>query len=520
MIDIAKEQEASRLRGSLLEFTRFFYKHLTGRDFIVSNPLGRESHHITVCRAFTNLFEEQRHAYGLIINLPPGYGKSVMTCMWIAWCYSHYPDCNFLYISYSHDLAAAHTAFIKQIMTSSLYRFLFGVEISSETRAKDFFMTTMGGACAAFGSSGAVTGRNAGNIGLSRFSGAVVIDDAHKPNEIHSDSIRESVTRNYVETISQRPRDNVVPIAFIGQRLHEEDLAAYLMSGKDVRKWDKVILQGIDIAGNALYPEAQSLEYLLELKEKQPFVFCSQIQQEPISSGGSMFKPEWFVLLDTEPDILTTFITADTAETDKNWNDATVFSFWGIYEVESFGKKTGQMGLHCLDSIELRIEPKDLKEAFLDFYANCTLHKIPPMMAAIERKSTGVTLVSVLRDLRGMTIREIERTRASGSKTERFFEIQPYIASKLISFPVYGRHTERCITHMSKITANNSHAHDDYADTLADAVRIALIEKTLYTNKEKDNNQRQIMQKMSQKIQTKIKAGALTHGGIGSKTFR
>ena len=213
-----KERQAAELKGSLLLFTRFFYKYLTGRDFIVSNPPGRESHHITVCRAFTKLFREQNHAYGLIINLPPGYGKSVMTSMWIAWCYAHYPDCNFLYISYSHELAAAHTSFIKQIMSSRMFKYLFDVEISGDTRAKDHFMTNFGGTVAAFGSSGAVTGRNAGNIGLERFSGCVCIDDAHKPNEIHSDSVRESVIRNYNETIMQRPRDNSVPIVFIGQR--------------------------------------------------------------------------------------------------------------------------------------------------------------------------------------------------------------------------------------------------------------------------------------------------------------
>lgn len=482
-IDLEKETQAADLKGSLLLFTRFFYQHLTGREFIVSSPPGRESHHITVCRAFTQLFREQHPAYGLIINLPPGYGKSVMTSMWVAWCYAHYPDCNFLYISYSHELAAAHTSFIKQIMTSKMYKYLFDVDISSDTRAKDHFMTTAGGSVAAFGSSGAVTGRNAGSPGLDRFSGCVVIDDAHKPNEIHSDSVRESVIRNYNETIMQRPRDVNVPIVFIGQRLHEDDLAAYMMSGKDVRKWDKVILKGIDDAGNALYPEVQSLDYLRQLQEKQPFVFSSQIQQEPIPSGGSVFKPEWFVTLDFEPKIVKTFITADTAETDKSYNDATVFSFWGLYEIEVFERKTGVWGLHWIDCVEMRVDPKDLKDAFLDFWADCSRHRFPPLIAAIEKKSTGVTLVSVLKnEVRGLQIRDIERTKASGSKTQRFLEIQPYIAEKRISFTKGARHIDMCINHMAKITANDTHRHDDLCDTVADAIKIALIDKLLQTN--------------------------------------
>jgi hypothetical protein len=479
-IDQDKEELASELRGSLLYFNQFFYKHLTGRDFIISSPLGRESHHITICRALTDLFRNQHPAYGLNINVPPGYGKSVMLSMFVAWCYAHYPDCNFLYISYTHELAASHTSFIKQIMSSSLYKYLFGVHLSSDTRAKDHFMTTNGGVCAAFGSSGPITGRNAGAPGLDRFSGCPIIDDAHKPNEIHSSGIREGVIRNYTETILQRPRDVNVPIINVGQRLHEDDLTAYLLSGKDVRSWESVILKGIDEAGNCLYPEVQSLSYLRNLQEKQPFVFSSQIQQEPIPSGGSLFKPEWFVLLDEEPKMLVTFITADTAETNKSYNDATVFSFFGVYEIEEFGQKTGDYGLHWLDCVEIRIEPKDLEFEFMTFLQECLRHPVKPKIAAIEKKSTGSTLISVLKEkVRTVTIREIERNRASGSKTQRFLECQPYVAGRKISLSSQARHLKLCIDHMSKITANDTHRWDDLADTLADGIKFALIDKTI-----------------------------------------
>jgi len=37
-----------------------------------------------------------------------------------------------------------------------------------------------------------------------------------------------------------------------------------------------------------------------------------------------------------------------------------------------------------------------------------------------------------------------------------------------------------CVSHMMKITANNSHRFDDIADTAYDAVKIALIDKTLH----------------------------------------
>ncbi len=482
MIDHDKEQLAAELRGSLLEFTKTFYPLITGRDFIVSNPVGRESHIITICREYTRLFHEQRPAYGKGINVPPGYGKSVLTCMFVAWCFAHYADCNFLYISYSHDLATKHTAFIKQIMSSRHYKYLFDVHIGTDSRAKDNFKTTIGGEVGAFGAAGGITGCNAGNPGLPRFSGCVIIDDAHKPEEVHSATTRATVIRNYQETILQRPRDENVPILFIGQRLHEDDLAAFLLSGNDVRTWDFTILKGIDDAGNALYPEMQSIQYLRTLQERQPYVFSSQIQQNPIPSGGALFKENWFVLLDEEPEMLATFITADTAETTKSYNDATVFSMWGLYEIVEFGQKTGQYALHWLKCWEIRVEPKDLKPEFMSFYAECMLHPVKPLLALIEKKSTGVTLISLLDEVRGIQIKEVKRTKVDGSKTVRFIEMQPIIAAKLISFTKGAIHAEMCINHMAKITGNDSHKNDDICDTAYDAIKTALIDKTLNVN--------------------------------------
>lgn len=518
LIDYEKEEMASRLRGSLLEFTRYFYQHITGREFIISQPIGRESHHISVCRALTQV--QRLECLREIINLPPGSGKSTFVSMFVAWCWAQYPDSNFLYISYGHELASKHTEFIKSIVSSRMFGYLFDVFLDPKSRAKDSFSTTMKGTIKAFGSSGAITGQDGGLPGLDRFSGAVIIDDAHKPDAANSDTIRRGVIDNYDNTIRQRPRGINVPIIYVGQRVHEDDLTNYFLSGKDTDVWHTTILKGLDIAGNALYPEQMPKEKLLELQKKSPYVFSSQYQQEPLPAGGALFKPEWFVKLDEEPELISTFITADTAETEKSWNDASVFSFWGIYEIETMGKKTGQLGLHWLDCVELRIEPKDLKEAFIDFYANCSLHPQPPRLAAIEKKSTGVTLVSVLREVRGLQIREIERTVASKSKGDRFVEMQQYVASKQVSFPSRARHVEMCINHMSKITPNNTHRFDDIADTLSDGIRIALIEKTIYNVDIRKEAKKRLAHDMNQSLQLKLKAGAARNGRIGQGTFR
>lgn len=508
MNDQEHAQLISDLQSSFFLFVRTFYPILTGRDFIISNPHGRESHIITVSRELVKCANLE--TLKLVINIPPGHGKSTLLAFWTAWCLAKNPDSRFLYISYSQTLAASHTDTIRRILMMREFKELFGVELRPDSKAKDYFQTTAGGAVGAFGSAGAITGRDAGLPGLDRFSGALILDDPHKPDEVYSDTIREKVIQNYRDTIQQRARGINVPFIMIGQRLHEADLAAYLLAGEDGHEWRRVILKSIDEAGNALYPEAFPLSMLRIRQEKDIYVFASQHQQDPQPAGGALFKPDWFIKLDLEPHITTTFITADTAETDKSYNDATVFSFWGLYEIETMGRKTGEYGLHWIDCQELRVEPKDLKEAFLDFYSDCMRHPVPPKMAAIEKKSTGVTLTSVLSELRGLNVRAIERSRASGSKTQRFLTTQPYVAAKLISFTKDARHADNCILHMSKITANDSHRHDDIADTLCDAVRIAFIDKTiLYNNRQNDKVAATILQ--GQK--SALRARSNLHGG-------
>ena len=482
LIDHDKETLAAELRGSLLRFTQFFYPLLTARDFLVGKPSGREPHQITIARELTRAFRLELPTQRLLINVSPGSGKSTLVSMWVSWALAQYPDSRFLYISYSKALAAKHTDNIKRVIQLPHYKYLFDVHIRHDSKAKEYFQTTAGGAVAAVGSSGTVTGLDAGVPGVDRFSGALIIDDPIKPDDAASDTIRASVQENYRETIQQRARSALVPFVYIGQRLHEDDLAAYLIGGHDGYEWEKVILKSIDASGNAMYPEVNTLESLLIKQKFDPYVFSSQYMQDPIPAGGALFKPDWIALLDEEPKCLMTFITADTAETNKSWNDATVFSFWGVYDIEVMGRKTGEIGLHWLDTQELRIEPKDLEPAFIEFWQGCMIHPMPPLIAAIEKKSTGVTLVSVLQKLRGLQIRQIERTRASGSKTQRFIEVQPYIASGRVSMTEGAKHQKLCLEHISKITANDTHRHDDIMDTLTDAIRLALIDKTLSYN--------------------------------------
>jgi predicted phage terminase large subunit-like protein len=408
---------------------------------------------------------------------------------------SQFPDSNFLYVSYGLGLAKKQTQTIRQILQLPHFRETFGVQLSDESSAKDNFETTAGGSVYAAGADGTITGRGAGIQGAGRFGGAIIIDDIHKPSEVTSDTMRNSINDWYANTLQSRTNSPSTPIIFIGQRLHEDDLAANLIKSGE---WTTLILPALDDAGNILHPKMHDLRSLLKIKETSPYEFASQYQQNPQPSGGGIFKPEWFYLTDEDPEILETFITADTAETTKDYNDATVFSFWGLYKIKNAFVETDSYALHWIDCVELRVEPKDLQPCFLAFYADCMRYKIKPRFVAIEKKSTGVTLISSIKEIRGLQVREIERTKSSGSKITRFLDTQPYVAQQLISLPRLGKHTPLCLDHCAKITANNTHRFDDIADTLADAVRLALIDKIVIYQTGNESQSNDIVKELAQ----------------------
>lgn len=467
----------AKLLGSFITFLCVFYELKNGRPFIVYEPIGRESHIKTIIRELKLCFKGEENR--LVINCPPGYGKSTILVYFVAWCYANYGDCNFLYISYSSDLATKHTSTIKEIMEMPLYTEMFGVKLRTDSKAKGLFKTQNGGTCAAFGAAGSVTGQDAGLPNELRCTGGVIIDDSHKPDEVHSPTLREKVITNYKETIKQRPRGPNVFMIFIGQRLHEEDLANYLITGQDGYQWKTVILKALDDAGNALCPELNSLEKLKNEQETNRYVFASQFQQNPIPAGGGLFKRSDFVLTDDVPEIISTFMSCDTAETIQSYNDASVFSFFGLYKLKHRDIETALYGLHWIDCRELRVEPKDLESEFYDFYSGCMRFPIKPNIALIEKKSTGVTLCSILKNIQGVRIIEVTPTGAAQSKTNRFIDCQKYIAAKHISLTKDAIHTEKAIEHCCRITANNSHAHDDIMDTLSQIIKMTLIDGTL-----------------------------------------
>lgn len=161
-------------------------------------------------------------------------------------------------------------------------------------------------------------------------SNCIIIDDPHKPDEAISDVKRPAVIRWYQNTLASRLNDpQNTPIILIMQRLHEEDLAGWLLGGGTGEKWEHLCLPAIQEDGSALWPEKHSIEDLRRMEEASPYVFAGQYMQRPTPEAGGVFKPDMIKAVEVLPECVRWVRAWDLAASDGT-GDWTVGVLIGI----------------------------------------------------------------------------------------------------------------------------------------------------------------------------------------------
>lgn len=289
----------SLARADLYFFARWMF--LQRRGF----AWAKNWHHKIICDALTQVFRGE--CTRLIINVPPRYSKTELAMVnFIAWTLGQVSDAEFIYTSYSGTLAANYSGDTRDLITHEGYNRIFP-KVLLANDAKATWRTTEGGALYAVGAGGSVTGMGAGKL-REGFGGAIIIDDPHKADEARSDTIREGVIEWYQNTLQSRVNSPHTPIILIMQRLHERDLAGWLLSGGSGEEWEHVCLESIAEhdelhrkAGDALWPLKHSIEKLCDMRTAMPYTFAGQYQQSPSAPEGNIFKPDQIEILPALP---------------------------------------------------------------------------------------------------------------------------------------------------------------------------------------------------------------------------
>jgi predicted phage terminase large subunit-like protein len=309
---------AEQSRASLHFFTRRMFKARKGFRWV------NNWHHEAICRALVRVFKGE--CTRLIINVPPRYSKTEYLVNFMPWALGHWPDSEFIYTSYSATLAENNTAAAKGIVQSVEYQRIFpGVQLRADAQSKGDWRTTAGGIVYAAGSGGTITGFGAGKM-RPGFGGAILIDDPHKADEATSDVMRKNVIDWFQNTVESRKNDpERTPIILIMQRLHEADLAGFLLGGGNGETWEHLCLDAIqgERTDNeaALWPAKHSLATLRQMERSSPYVFAGQYRQRPAPLAGGEFKPDAIGVIEALP-AGTRFVRAwDLAgtESDGDW---------------------------------------------------------------------------------------------------------------------------------------------------------------------------------------------------------
>lgn len=313
------------LLSDTLTFTKKMFRYLNNNNYIVGE------HHKKICSALDDVVRGKTKK--LIINIAPRYGKTLLVSQYfIAYGLAVNPASKFLHLSYSSSLTQENSLAVKNIVECEYFKALFDARIAFGQNQKAKWSTVQGGGMYSTSTLGQITGFGAGLVenddeesideftafGNNKFGGAIVIDDAIKPDDAFSDNIREQVNRRFETTIRSRVNSRNTPIVIIMQRLHEHDLCGYL---QEIEKedWKVLSLPCITYENGKekpLWEFKHTLEELKKIELANSFVFQTQYMQNPTPLEGFMYQTlRTYDVLPIEKGIIKNYTdTADTGD--------------------------------------------------------------------------------------------------------------------------------------------------------------------------------------------------------------
>lgn len=467
---LLEEPEAAKV--SLLRdfalFVQIFHWYMEREQFVLM-PF-----HYKIINKLMSYVYGTNEKQNLYIGLSPRSGKSKLCIYFMAWAYAMNPFSNFIYTSYSGDLCVKHSKMVRNIVTSDLFRKIFGIHIDMNTSASDLWRISGGGEFRSVAMGGAITGFGAGTF-ADQFGGAIVVDDFLKADNYKSKAEKQNVIDIFENTLrSRKNRPAKDPTIIIAQRLAKDDLIDYIKE-KYPEEWDFFVIPALDEKNEtSFWEERYPAKMLLQLKEQNPFLFYSQYQQAPIAMGGGVIKHQWWEYYKDKEDTRyrKIFITADTAVKTKEWNDFTAIGCWGL----TIGNR-----LRLLDMIHGKFEIPELQATMLAFWekwhygiGNCKCSEI-----MIEDKASGMQLIQQLRRIGGLPIHAITPEK---DKLSRVYDVIPQIAAGNVELPESENHplSREFLAEADSFSADDSHEHDDMVDMAVYAIDKAFFHRGMF----------------------------------------
>lgn len=429
----------------------------------------------------------------LNINIPPRAGKTTLATYLLVYALTINPKSNIIYTSYSQSLLTDIAQRAKEILEHPIYKAMFNNNASyteEELNPEDDFwaeylrketgkntysakkiVTSKGGICLFSSIGSQITGYGAGIRNGKGFTGALIIDDANKPDDIYHATLRNRVIRYFSGTLLSRLNNSNVPIINIQQRLHLEDLSGVLQTKYNFETLKRPL---VDSDGVCQLPSQYTQERIKELQVDN-YVFQSQYQQEPIVLGGQIIKSEWFgyYSINQKYNYNKIVIAADTAISAKEHADYTCFLVGGITE---------QNKLHILELVHGKWEYPELKKQAISVYNRWQFDKRTTSASTflIENRASGQQLIQDFQKL-GLPIKPIDVTK---DKLTRVEEVLDYIQNVMLPENEAYSNNRLLLSECEAFTRDLTQSHDDIVDTLVHLINgtIAKRQITVFDN--------------------------------------
>ena len=272
--------------------------------------------HKIICETFERV--ERGEIDRVIITIPPQFGKSSIASIGFpAYTLGHDMTHDVVSISSGVTLAQDFGREVRNMIDGQECQNIFPhLKLADDKKAAGRWKTDAGGSYYAVGIGGSLYGRGA--------TRAIIDDPFGSWEDAQSDLKREKVWEWYTGTLYNRVRPGGA-IILIQQRMHEADLAGRLIEtmksgGEYADQWTIVELPALNEAGEALWPERYTVEYLKRIKANtSPIKWSSLYMQKPMPEEGTFFQRDWFEFFD--PDKLKNvhkYMTSDFAVTEDD----------------------------------------------------------------------------------------------------------------------------------------------------------------------------------------------------------
>lgn len=300
-----EEIDRELARRSFREFCRQAWEHIPGES---GTPLVWNWHMDIFCQELEALVRGEAPKRNLVINVPPGSGKSSFVAVMLQpWVWLWWPEWTSLFISCAEDVSMRDSMKCRGLIASEWYQgFGLSWKISSSQDGKEWFKNTVGGERQA---------TTIGSKGTGKRVHAVFFDDPNDTKDT-SDTKLNSVIDSYRLRFQNRMKSMRTGIrVLIQQRTHMKDLTGWILAN-DPEAWSRICIRQEfepgDPDAHAMDPRTEAGELFFPDRDDRAAVesqrnllqtvgFAGQHQQRPIPAQGGLFKAGKIIIEEVAP---------------------------------------------------------------------------------------------------------------------------------------------------------------------------------------------------------------------------